>query len=111
DGLQPLQPVFEDVVGRAALERFDGALLAERARHEDERYAWAQLLCDSQCCQTVESREGVVGEHEVDVSVGERVTISPFSADVPPVDLESVLLQLELDELGVARIVLEQDDL
>src|SRR5690606_15258107 len=44
DGRQALQPIFQDVIGRAALERFDRAFFAERARYEDERHARARLL-------------------------------------------------------------------
>ena len=40
-GTQLVEPIFEDVIGGAALQSLDGSLFANRARHEHERHVGA----------------------------------------------------------------------
>ena len=110
DGRQALQPVLQHVVGRAALQRFDRAFLAERAGDEDEGNVGRVLQQDLQRRETVEAGQRVVGEHQVRRRAGQRLAEIALRDDVPPVDVDPVLRQLQLDQLGVVRIVLQQHE-
>ena len=59
-GSEPLQVVFQHVVGRAEPDRLDGPLLADRAGNKNERDARAHIPHHAQCLDAVKGRHGKV---------------------------------------------------
>ena len=111
DRWQPLQAIFEYVVRRAAFQRFNSAFFTERAGNEDERYAWRGLLRDRQRFTPVKPGQGVISEHEVDAALRERFSEIFFRGNERPDDTESILRQLQLNELSVVGVIFEKNEL
>ena len=62
---QPLELVLEHVIGRAALERLDGDLLAERPGDEDEGCRGSEFARDVEGVQAVEGRQEIIGQDQI----------------------------------------------
>ena len=62
---EPTQPVFDDVVGRAAPHDLHRPLLADGARNDDEGDVQSALLHDLEGAQRVELRHGEVGKDDL----------------------------------------------
>jgi hypothetical protein len=107
---QSCQTFLEDVVGRPQLDRLDCHLLAERAGHEDERHVRTRLPGDAQGGQPVEAGQRVVGEDQVNPAPFERRAKRGFGVDPRQPSDEAFARERRLDELGVARLVLETQD-
>src|SRR5690606_33825700 len=82
---QSLQAIFEHVVGRAALQRLDRALFAERARDEQERRVGTALERDPERLQPVESGERIVSENQMRLA-RERASEIALRHGEPPLD-------------------------
>ena len=111
DGRQALQTILQDVISGAALQRFDGAFLAERAGDEDEGHVRGLLKDELECREPVEAGQRVICEHQI----GRRIAAQGFHEflfrpDMSPVDGHFVARELEPNQLGIVRIVLEQDE-
>src|SRR3954447_5834977 len=63
---ETIEPLFENVVGRTALERIDRALLAEEAGDDDERRVGSALAGQLQRGKAVEGRQKIVREDDVE---------------------------------------------
>ena len=59
--------MFEHVIGGAVAERFDGGILLERPRHEDEWDFRGVLAGQFQGMESAEAGQGAVGENQVEV--------------------------------------------
>ena len=64
-GRQSLEVGLEHVVDGAALQGIDGALLADRAREEDERNVRRELLRHFEGREAVETGQGEIGQDDV----------------------------------------------
>ncbi len=64
-GDEPGEARFENVIGGAFVQRLDRDFLADRARDEDEGQLRPLGVGDAQCFESVELRQGAVGQDEV----------------------------------------------
>src|SRR5207302_1732359 len=89
--------------------RFDRALLADRARDEDERHVRRELARDAQGVQSVEPRHREIREDRVGLDAAERAPHFPFGIDPVPVRLDAVGLERAQRELDVVRRILHEE--
>ena len=68
------------------------------------------LQQDLQRRETVETGQGVIGQDEIRRRARERLAEIALRDDVPPLHGDPVLRQLQLDQLGVVRVVLQQHE-
>ncbi len=101
-------PVLEDVVVGTAMERVDGGFLADAPGDEDERQVAGVRPDDLECLETGEPRHPPVREHKLGGRV-ERIDQGGCGLDPHPLRGEPLTLQLEHDELGIDRTILDED--
>ena len=107
---QLAQPLLDDVVGRALLQRFDRVVLAEHAGDEDEGRGGRSLARDGERLHAVEGGQGVIGEDQLVMPArdgGDEVRARAHAID-PEVELGGA--EIFADELRVDAAVLEMED-
>ena len=107
---QAVAVLLEDVVGGAGLEGFDGGLFADGAGHEDERQERKLLAHQLERLQPVETRQVVVGQHQVPFPLLERLHKIFTAGDVPDLRRQAVRRELVAHQQGVVRLVLQMQD-
>src|SRR3954447_140566 len=108
---ETIEPLFENVVGRPALERIDRGPLAEEAGDDDERRIGSALAGQLQRGKAVEGRQKIVREDDVERTLIERggERLSRFDGD--DVDGQACMGEHGAGELDVGAIVFEKQDL
>ena len=91
---QPVEIVLDDVIVGAVLHRLDGDLLADRARHENERHFEAAVAHHRQRRRAAEAGHRVIGDHEIPVVLVERVAQRLGMIDARVVGLVPALTQI-----------------
>ncbi len=102
----PRQPLLEDVVGRADLQRIDRDLLAQRAGDEDEREFGPPFQGDLQGREPVERRQGQIRQHQVEILIERRHEVIPRFHPGDVAD-DAPVLEHGLDDFRVVPVVLE----
>ena len=105
---EPCQPVLHQVVGGALLDHRDRPLLADAPGDDQEWDRQAVPTSEAECRRRVELREVVVGENHVEVRPKPADVIS-FVVHTGHHRFESRLPKGVRDQLGVARLVLQQE--
>ncbi len=68
------------------------------------------LQQDLQRGEAVEARQRVVRQHQLGRCAGKGFAEVALGGDVPPLDVDTVLRELQLDQLGVVRVVFQQHE-
>ena len=106
----PGQVALEQVVRGAGLHAADRGLFVDRAGDDEERDVRRALPGDREGGHAVEPRQGVVGEDDVGPELFELALERVASVHSPCVEVHARPAELVLDELGVHRDVLEDQD-
>src|ERR1041384_3665583 len=109
-GNQSLEPIFDDVVGRAILERLNRHLLAHCAGDEDEGDIRRFLAGNGQGRQTVERRQRVVREDQIRRMFRQLANEvgSPLYASGH--EAQAAFAQRQFVQLGIRVVVLQHQD-
>ena len=103
------QSILEEVVGRPAPHGLDGRLLLDGPADDEEGDVQALLLHEVERLQSVEPRQRVVGEDDVDLRAEVGDELLPVVYDVQACVIAR-LGQFEFDERGVVRVVFQQEN-
>lgn len=106
----PRHPLLHHVIQRPEFQRFDGHLLAKRARDEDERNVRRSLGRDSKRRHSVERWKRIVGQDQIEAATverGDEFVAHPHERDVAG---DASRLEHVADHVGIAPIVLQVQD-
>ncbi len=110
-GLETAEVALENVVGGAAFQRLDGAILAESAGDEHERQLRAHAAHHVERTHAVESGQREIAEHDVWCERVELIAQTLLGFDAAREDVETPTHQGARDEFGVGLDVLDQQHL
>ena len=106
---QPRHIGLQHVVIGAALQRVDGALLADGAGQEDERCVRRHLLRDFQRRDAIEAGQGEIGEDEIGFDFDERTPQYGFRIHALPCAGETACFELTDGDLRFRRHVFDEN--
>ena len=106
-GHQAVEPVFEQVVGGADLQAFHRFLFAHRAGNQDHRHVRLRLLRVLQRGDPVVTRQGVVGDDEIEGALRQRGFETVLAIDEEDVARKARAFQLVADHRGVSSAILQ----
>ncbi len=109
-GRQAHQVVLQDVIGRAALQRANRVVLAQRAGNENERNVGDGLARDRESAHAVEVRHGEVREDDVGIEFDELAAEVLLALDAARIHRNPRALELARCEDGVSFDVLDDQD-
>src|SRR6266478_6187172 len=107
---QRAQAMFENKIGRAALESLNRHFLAQRACDEDEGHVRRLFLSQRQSREAVESRKTVVGENDRRVKTIEFVAELIFGIDSLESKIEAPVFEHMFDEDSVMHDILDHQN-
>jgi len=110
-GRQPAQVMLQDVVRRAALQRLDGVLLADRSRYEDEGNVRAQIARQRQGAHAAEARHAEVRQDHLRQALRDLLPKVGFRLHPAVPAFEGRAPQRAHDQLGVVHLVFDQQDI
>nr|WP_174263811.1 hypothetical protein [Gemmata obscuriglobus] len=107
---QPDQVLLQQVIVGPGLERLDGDLLTDGARHQQKRHPIAPRLQQFQRLQPAERGQRVVGDDDVPPAAAQRGVVRAAGLHALGGDAQTAAPQLARHQHLVIRVVLNQQD-
>ena len=107
---EPVQTIFEHVIGGAALDGFNGRFFANTAGYENEGKSGSPLLGQFQCVFSIEGGKRIVAQDEIETVLSQSLFVFGSRADADHLTGDSLLLEKGAHQFGIARIIFQMQN-